>query len=478
MSDKKIKRDMPIHSKIAYTFGAFGHDIFYFTLSTYLINFITSSLINTGDASLDQILVGAITSIIMVLRIVELLIDPFIGNAIDRTNTRWGHFRPWIVIGGVVSSVILCILFIDAGWLIKTNPWLYLGLFALLYITMDIFYSFKDIGFWSMLPALTLNSREREKTATIARIGSTVGGSLVGVVIMPIVLFFSLDKSTETGDPNGWMWFGIIVASVALISAICVGLFTKEKDHALRKNKEQTKGIKEVFKVLFKNDQLMWTAISYILYCVAIYVVNSLELYYFQFIMGDAEGFSILQTINMFVGVVSVFVFPILTKMFKRKKVFIFCFTSMIAGLIVFAFAGDNLAIVLVAAELFFIPQPIVWLVVLMTITDSVEYGQMVTGHRDESLTLSLRPLCDKFGSAISNGIVGQTAIIAGMTAGATGASLTASGIFAFKILMFLIPGIILLIAAFVYLKKVKLDEQMHKEILEKLKKTWPKGSK
>ena len=115
MSEKKIKRDMPIHSKIAYTFGAFGHDIFYFTLSTYLINFITSSLINTGDASLDQVLVGAITSIIMVLRIVELLIDPFIGNAIDRTNTRWGHFRPWIVIGGVVSSVILCILFIDAG---------------------------------------------------------------------------------------------------------------------------------------------------------------------------------------------------------------------------------------------------------------------------------------------------------------------------------------------------------------------------
>lgn len=188
--------------------------------------------------------------------------------------------------------------------------------------------------------------------------------------------------------------------------------------------------------------------------------------------MGDAEGFSILQTINMFVGVVSVFVFPVLTKIFKRKKVFVFCFTSMLIGLVVFAFAGDNLAVVLIAAELFFIPQPIVWLVVLMTITDSVEYGQLVTGHRDESLTLSLRPLCDKFGSAISNGIVGQTAIIAGMTAGASGATLTASGIFAFKILMFLVPGIILLIAAFVYLKKVKLDEKMHSEILEKLKKT------
>lgn len=106
---------MPIHSKLAYTFGAFGNDVFYFTLSTYLINYITSNMINTGDPALDDMLVGAITMVIMVLRIVELLIDPFIGNAIDRTNTRWGHFRPWIVVGGVVSSIILCVLFLDAG---------------------------------------------------------------------------------------------------------------------------------------------------------------------------------------------------------------------------------------------------------------------------------------------------------------------------------------------------------------------------
>lgn len=89
------------------------------------------------------------------------------------------------------------------GWLIKSNPWLYVCIFALLYITMDVFYSFKDIGFWSMLPALTFNSRERENTATIARVGSTIGGNLVGVVIMPIVLFFSLDKTAETGDATG-----------------------------------------------------------------------------------------------------------------------------------------------------------------------------------------------------------------------------------------------------------------------------------
>lgn len=88
MSKKIKKSDMPIHSKIAYSIGAFGNDVFYFTLSTYLINFITSHLINTGDPELNNTLVSTITLVIMVLRIVELLIDPFIGNAIDRTKTR------------------------------------------------------------------------------------------------------------------------------------------------------------------------------------------------------------------------------------------------------------------------------------------------------------------------------------------------------------------------------------------------------
>ena len=74
--------------RIAYSIGAFGNDVFYFALSTYLINFITSHLIDTGNPELNNILVAAITLIIMILRIVELLIDPFIGNAIDRTNTR------------------------------------------------------------------------------------------------------------------------------------------------------------------------------------------------------------------------------------------------------------------------------------------------------------------------------------------------------------------------------------------------------
>lgn len=471
MAGKEEK--MSLGSRLAYTFGAFGNDVFYFALSTYLINFITSHLFDTGDPNLNNTLVGVVTLIIMVLRIVELFIDPLIGNAIDRTKTRWGHFRPWIVIGGAISSIILCILFTNMGGLVKTNPWLYLIIFAFLYIGMDIFYSFKDIGFWSMLPALTFDSRERERTATFARVGSSIGGSLVGVVVMPIVLFFSLNNNGGTGDETGWLMFGFIVAATGFITAIVVGIFTHEKENELRLNQEETKGISAILKVLVRNDQLLWTAIGYILYCSAIYLVNSLELYYFQYIMGYSEGFAILQTINMFVGVISVVSFPKLCEKLERKPLILGCFVAMLAGLLLFAFAGSNFALVLIAAELFYIPQPLVFLVVLMTITDSVEYGQVVLGHRDESLALSVRPLCDKFGGAVSNGVVGQTAILAGMTTGATAATITPDGVMIFKIMMFVVPAILIIVAAIVFMKKIELTQELHRVTMKMLELTW-----
>lgn len=120
---------------------------FYATLSTYFITFITSHLFNTGDATQNNRMVLYITQIIAGLRIVELIIDPFIGNMIDNTKTRWGKFKPWVVAGGTISSLALLILFTDMGGLNKTNPVLYLIIFAFIYITMDIFILLKILVF-------------------------------------------------------------------------------------------------------------------------------------------------------------------------------------------------------------------------------------------------------------------------------------------------------------------------------------------
>lgn len=473
MKDKDQGK-MSLGARLAYSFGAFGNDSFYGLLSGYLIMFITSHLFNTGNAAEDARMISMVTLIIMVLRIVELFIDPFIGNAIDRTKTQWGHFRPWVVVGGSVSAVILLILFTNLGGLYQKNAILYMIVFAVLYITMDIFYSFKDVGFWSMLPSLTTNSREREKTATYARVGSTIGGGLVGILVMPVVIYFSA-RPTSTGDDRGWFIFAAIICSIAFVSAWCVGLFTREVNSDIRKNKKDTKGIIGIFKALSGNDQLMWVALAYLFYGVAINITGSLEVYYFTYIMGMPKAFSIFSTINVFLGIIATSLFPLLSKKMSRKALFTSCLAVMLCGMGLFAVAGSNLPLVLLAASIFGFPQPMVFLIVLMVITDSVEYGQLKLGHRDESLALSVRPLIDKFGGAVSNGVVGQIAIMAGMTTGATASSITAAGKLNFKIMMFAVPAVMLVIAILIFASKVILSEKKHAEIVAELEKTWGK---
>ncbi|WWY81936.1 PTS sugar transporter subunit IIA [Pediococcus pentosaceus] len=471
-AEVKQSKSRKITSRLAYSFGAFGHDAFYATLSTYFIMFVTSHLFDKSSGAQGTKMIAYITMIIAALRFVELAIDPLIGNAIDNTNSRWGHFKPWIVTGGTIGSVVLALLFTSLGGLNTSNPILYLIVFAILYITMDIFYSFKDVGFWSMIPAISFDSAEREKTATYARVGSNIGQNIVGVVVMPIVLMFSTKANSGQGDNRGWMAFGIIIAAVALISALAVAMGTKENDSELRKNTEKTT-FKQVFKVLARNDQLMWLSLTYGIYTAGMAITNSLELYYFTYILGDASKFTLLGSLNAIIGVFAVLAFPPLAKKLSRREVFFLAISVMIIALIMFALAGQSLPMILTSAVLFYIPQPLIFLVVLMVLSDSVEYGQLKFGHRDESLTLSVRPLLDKLGGAISNGVVGLTAVWAGMTAGATAGDVTSHGQTIFKLMMFGVPAAMILIGAFIFFKKVKLDEKMHAEIVDELEKTW-----
>ena len=463
-----------VRSRLAYSLGAFGHDAFFALLSTYFMMYVTGHLFTTSDKAFDNRMVAYVGAIIMILRIVELLIDPLIGNAIDRTNTRWGKFKPWVVGGGIISAVLLAALFTPLGGLNTSNPILYLIVFAIIYIIMDVFYSFNDVGFWSMVPAMSFDSHERDKIATFARVGSTIGGQIIGFVIMPMVLFFSVNQNGGTGDDRGWFIFAAIVAAISAITAVGVGMFTHEQKSLLRENKEETK-LKDILHILIKNDQLLAIAMSYLFFTTGQTLLNSFELYYFTYILGDAKAFSILGGLNTIVGVISVFAFPLFSGKIGRHKLFYGAASIEVLGALIFAFAGKSLALVLLGAELFFIPQPIIFLVVLMTITDSVEYGQLKLGHRDESLTLSIRPLLDKFGGAVANGVVVMATVAAGMTGGATAATVTAHGVSIFKIYMFLIPIALILVGIIIFILKVKLDEKSHAQIVAKLEQTWGK---
>lgn len=466
-----------IWPRIAYACGTFGHDVFYAMLATYFMIFVTSNLFNSGNASHDQYMIGIVTTIILVLRIAELFVDPFIGNIIDKTKTRWGRFKPWVIAGAFVAAITLALLFTDFGGLTVSNSTLYLILFAIVYFIMDIFYSAKDVAIWSMIPALSFDSHEREITATVARIGSVFGANLVTVIVMPVVLYFSVNQNGGAGDPTGWFAFACIGGGIATLGAIILGIGTKEQASALRENKTDTSA-KDVFKVLTQNDQLLWTAIAYLVYGIGINIVNNFNLYYFIYVIGDATKFSGLGVINTIIGLLAVAAFPVLTTKFSRRKLFFASIAIMVVALVIYALSGTNVYMALFGAGLFALPQPLIFLVVLMTITDSVEYGQLKLGHRDEAVCLCVRPLVDKFAGAVSSGIIGLVAIWVGMTGGASAADITPESLFHFQLVMFAAPIVLMVAATFVYRAKVTLTETEHARIVAKLEETWDKINK
>ena len=466
-----------IWQRIAYACGTFGHDVFYAMIGTYFMIFVTSNLFNSDNPTNDAYMIGIVTTIILVLRIAELFVDPFIGNIIDKTKTRWGRFKPWVLGGAVIAAVTLAMLFTDFGGLTVSNPTLYLVIFAVVYFIMDIFYSAKDVAIWSMIPALSFDSHEREITATIARIGSVFGGQLVTVIVMPVVLYFSINQNGGAGDPTGWFAFACIGGGIATLGAIILGLGTHEQDNALRENKEETSA-KDVLKVLTKNDQLLWMAIAYLVYGIGINIVNNFNLYYFIYVIGDATKFSILGVINTVIGLLAVAAFPILTTKFSRRKLFFSSIAVMTAALVIYAMSGTNVTLALIGAGLFALPQPLVFLIVLMTITDSVEYGQLKLGHRDEAVCLCVRPLVDKFAGAVSSGIIGLAAIWVGMTGGASASGLTADNMMRLQIIMFAAPIVFMAIGGLIYRAKVTLTEQEHARIVEELEEKWESMNK
>nr|SFZ86969.1 Lactose and galactose permease, GPH translocator family [Loigolactobacillus rennini] len=453
---------------LSYAFGTFGHDAFYNTLSIYFMMFITSQLFTSSS---DAGMVSIVTTIIVCIRVGEIMFDPMIGAAVDNTKTRWGKFRPWIMIGSIVASIGIIFLFSSFFGLSTNRPVLYLFLLGITFIIVDVFYSFSDIAIWSMLPALSIDNKIRTKFGTAARIGSTLGAQIVIVIITPAIMLFShLISKVPFGQQThaGWLGYVTIVALLCSGGALITCLTIKEKDSLIRSNVQHTKFM-DVFKVIGKNKVLLWIALSYFLFAFSYVVTNSLLMYYFRYRLGNAAAYTWVGIITCILGVISVALFPALNNLIHRKAIYVGGIAFMLIGYLIFLIAGTNLPLVLLAVAFYFFPYPLIFLATLMVITDSVEYGQLVSGVRNESVTLSVRPLIDKLAGAASNGIVGIVAVITGMTGNATPSDITGHGIFQFNMFMFYIPIILLVIAALIFLTKVNLSESQHAEIVRKL---------
>ena len=454
-------------SYASFTFGNLGHSAFYGVMSTYFIIFITSGMFSGLDKTVADRLIGLITGLMVLIRIIELVIDPIIGNVVDNTHTRWGKFKPWILLGTVGSTILLMILFTGIFGLAKVNWILFAILFVILYISFDIFYSLSDISYWGMVPALSEDSKARGIYTAFGGFAGTIGWNGLSIIVFPVVTgvtYMVTGKHAE--GPAGWFAFAALISALAILSAVVVCLGTHEKENMIRTSAKKKTSLREVFGAIFHNDQILWPGLAYLMYSLAYVITNGVLFYMYKFVIGKPNEFWIVGVIPMIMGFIPFF--PILNQFIPRKWLLTIGQICMTLAYIIFIFGRSN--VVLMDIGIFLFNFNFFQITTVLTFTDAIEYGQLRIGQRNEAVILAVRPMIDKFTGAISNALIGYVAIAAGMTGSATAADMTTHDIHVFDTLALYIPLALAILGMVIFLSKVTLTEKKHAEIVEELK--------
>lgn len=440
------------HNRFTYGLGTVGRDMLYTMVSMYLLFFLTE-ILDLPDSTM-WLMTGALT----VLRIFDAVNDPFMGFLVDNTHSRFGKFKPWIAIGGVIGGVLTVLLFTDfgltgAGYVIS---------FVIIYLAWDLTYGANDIAYWSMLPSLTLDQKEREKTGSFARICANVGMYMVVVGILPVT-------GALGGDKKAWFLFavGVVVITWAFL---CFTLFGVRENRSLH-TKTETTSLREMFRVLFKNDQLLFTAISTALFMIGYCTTTTFGVYFFKYAFKNEGMYPVFAGILGISQLLALTVFPVFSKKLSRKQLYTLATVLVILGYVVFFLSPMSMIPIGIAGVLLFVGQAFIQLLMLMFLADTVEYGQWKLGRRNESITFSVQPFINKLGGAIANGIVGATLIISGINSAATPDDVTSAGLLTMKLAMLILPLVIIAVGYIVYRLKFKIDKAMFDRIISDLAK-------
>lgn len=177
-------------------------------MSTFFITFVTTALFIDVDKTLAKRLIAVITGLIVVIRIAEIFLDPLLGNLVDNTNTRWGRFRPWQFIGGIVPGILLIMVFTGLFGLVDVNTGVFMVLFVIVFILLDVIYSLRDISYWGMIPAISSDSHERSTYTALGAFTGSIGYNGVTVIVVPVVSWFTwkFTGQWEQGR-TGWAAF-------------------------------------------------------------------------------------------------------------------------------------------------------------------------------------------------------------------------------------------------------------------------------
>lgn len=446
----------------AYGLGAVGKDMVYALSASYVMYYYQDIL------GLSASFVGLI---LMAARVFDAVNDPFMGVIVAKTNTKWGRFRPWLFSGTVLNALVLILLF-KAPNIAGRSLMIY---FSVVYILWGMTYTMMDIPYWSMIPAVTDNSRDREHLSVVGRTCAGVGNALI--IIFTVMAVSKLGSGIER---TGFGRLAVIV-SLLFISAETVCCFLIREEH----NEEQmeTVSVREMFHSLFTNDQAMVTVITIILINSALYLTSNLVIYFFKYDIRGEVWQNSYTLFNMVGGGSQILgmmlLYPLLRKFKKNEEVFRLCLLMSMTGYVLILLAcftglAHNIIILCICGLFVFTANGMLTVLTTVFLSNTVDYGELKSGRREESVIFSMQTFVVKLASGLAVFLTGIGLDLIGFVGNnsteTTGAAQTTGTIIGLRLLMTILPILGLAAALVVFMTKFTLTDAKALEIANELR--------